>query len=81
MSVESVSSVVRLVRIVLDVRLFDDGILVIIRVILGVLVRLWNMIVEGWECCVRLALNVWPEPSVSHWLQILEDWVTLVNEG
>lgn len=75
------SSVVRFVRVVLHVRLFDDGVLVIIRVILGVLVRLWDMVVEGRECWGIWAAHVWPEPPVSHWLLILEDWIALVNEG
>ena len=81
MSVESVSSVVRFVRVVLHVRLFDDGVLVIVRVILGVLVRLRDMVVEGRECRGIWAAHVWPEPPVSHWLLILEDWIALVNEG
>ena len=81
MSVESVSSVVRLVRIVLHVRLLDDGVLIIVRVVLGVLVAFRDVVVEGWESWSSWAANVWPLPSVCHWLLILEDWVALINES
>ena len=68
-------------RIGLHAWLFDALVLVIIRVILSVLVRLGDMVVEGWKTWGVWARCIRPNPPVSHWLQILEDWVALVNEG
>jgi hypothetical protein len=77
---DSISSVV-VKRVVLHVRLFDDWVLIIVRVILGVLVRLWDVVVEWWKSWGIRARYIWPQPPVSHWLHILEDWVALVDEG
>ena len=68
-------------RVVLNVWLFDDGVLFIVRVILGVLVRLWDVVVERWESWGIRARYIWPQPPVSHWLHTLEDWVAFVDEG
>lgn len=82
MSEDSLSSVVVcFLRVLLNVRLFDDWVLIIVRVVLSVLVRLWNMVVERWESWGIWAGYVWPQPSVRHWLQIFEDGVALVDES
>ena len=73
--------VVVIVWVHLDGWLNDFWVLFIVRVTLGVLIRLGDVVVERWEFWAWGARLIWPVPSVCHWLHTFKNWPALVNES